>query len=583
MSRKSVREMGPVERWFHSLTVRSTIGVQLLALAVGAIVLFAGFMLYYKGIIYEYKVETSQMAKAESVMLDPEETRAKTDEILSIYDSIPDSEKGDGFSQEYLEKYASVPDEQFRDIQRRMLHMKEEVGLRNAFIAAISESDGRMIYLVDSDPKPESFCQPGTWDVYPVDEMRELAHGEQKSSLQGKYGLKKHPNAAITHTERFGTRCTGGAVLYETERYTVMVCLDEKLDNLKEISKVFLMQYVVLLLCVLLLIGVIAIILIRRTMVNPIDRMADAAQKYSEDKKNGNPATDHFRKLKIREGNEIEELNLTMADMEDSLSEYVENLTKATAEKERLSTELELAARIQSATLPTTFPAFPERDDFDIYATMTPAKEVGGDFYSFFLIDEDHLALTIADVSGKGIPAALFMMVSKIMLDNRLVEDRSPAKTLEQANNAICKGDIVEMFVTVWLGILELSTGKITAANAGHERPVIIHPDKEAEMIKDKHGFVVGGLEGMKYQDYELQLEPGAKLFLYTDGVPEATAADKEMFTTARMMDAADKLRTATPEETLVGIRNSVDEFVGDAEQFDDLTMLCVEYKGSST
>ena len=324
MGRKSVRDMGPLERWLHSLTVRSTIGVQLLALAVGAVVLFAGFMLYYKGIIYEYKVETSQMAKAESVMLDPEKTRVKTDEILSIYDSVPDSEKGDGFSPEYLEKFASVQDEQFRDIQRRMLHMKEEVGLRNAFIAAISESDGRMIYLVDSDPKPESFCQPGTWDVYPVEEMRELAHGEQKSSLQGKYGLKKHPNAAITHTERFGTRCTGGAVLYETERYTVMVCLDEKLDNLKEISKVFLMQYVVLLLCVLILIGVIAIILIRRTMVNPIDRMADAAHRYSEDKKSGNPATDHFRKLKIRKGNEIEELSLTMADMEDSLSEYVE-------------------------------------------------------------------------------------------------------------------------------------------------------------------------------------------------------------------------------------------------------------------
>ena len=175
------------------------------------------------------------------------------------------------------------------------------------------------------------------------------------------------------------------------------------------------------------------------------------------------------------------------------------------------------------------------------------------------------------------------MMVSKIMLDNRLVESRSPAKTLEQVNNAICKVNIVEMFVTVWLGVLELSTGKITAANAGHERPVIIHPDREVEMIKDKHGFVVGGMEDMKYQDYELQLEPGAKLFLYTDGVPEATAADKEMFTTDRMMEAADKLRAATPEETFAGIRNAVDEFVDDAEQVDDLTMLCVEYKGSST
>ena len=583
MGRKSVRDMGPVERWLHSLTVRSTIGVQLLALAVGAVVLFAGFMLYYKGILYEYKVETSQMAKAESVMLDPEQTRVKTDEILTIYDSIPESERGDGYSAEYQEKFASLQDKDFRDIQRRMRIMKERVGLRNAFIAAINEDTGRMIYLIDSDPNPETFCQPGTWDTYTVEEMHELVHGESSSSLQNRYGLKKRPHASITNLEKFGTRCTGGAELYKTDNYTVMVCLDEKLDSLKQISKVFLFQYIILLLCVLIIIGVIAIFMIRRSMVNPIDRMANAARRYSEDKQNGNPATDHFKKLKIRKGNEIEELNLTMADMEDSLSEYVENMTRATAEKERMLTELELAARIQSATLPTTFPAFPDRDDFDIYATMTPAREVGGDFYSFFLIDEDHLALTIADVSGKGIPAALFMMVSKIMLDNRLVEDRSPAKTLEQVNNAICKGNMVEMFVTVWLGVLELSTGKITAANAGHERPVIIHPDREAEMIKDKHGFVVGGMEGMKYHDYELQLEPGAKLFLYTDGVPEATAADKEMFTTDRMMEAADKLRAATPEEALVGIRNAVDEFVGDAEQFDDLTMLCVEYKGSST
>ena len=201
-------------------------------------------------------------------------------------------------------------------------------------------------------------------------------------------------------------------------------------------------------------------------------------------------------------------------------------MTRVTAEKERIGTELALATRIQADMLPNIFPAFPDRTDFDIYATMDPAKEVGGDFYDFFLIDDDHLCMVMADVSGKGVPAALFMMASKIILRNNAMMGKSPAKILGPTN-AICSNNQEEMFVTVWLGILEISTGKLTAANAGHEYPVMKRPDGRFELLKDKHGFVVGGMEGVKYKDYELQLEPGAKLFLYTDGVPEATDAQR--------------------------------------------------------
>ena len=250
------------------------------------------------------------------------------------------------------------------------------------------------------------------------------------------------------------------------------------------------------------------------------------------------------------------------------------------AERERISNELSLATRIQGDMLPNIFPAFPERTEFDIYATMDPAKEVGGDFYDFFLIDEDHLCMVMADVSGKGVPAALFMMASKIILANNAMAGKSPAQILTDTNTSICSNNRQEMFVTVWLGILELSTGKLTASNAGHEYPVLKQPDGSFELLKDKHGFVLGGMDGVRYKEYELRLEPGAKLFLYTDGIPEAADAANTMFGTDRMLLALNREPDAAPQQILRNVRSAVNSFVNEAEPFDDLTMLCIEYRG---
>ncbi|MBP5216236.1 MAG: PP2C family protein-serine/threonine phosphatase [Bacilli bacterium] len=251
-------------------------------------------------------------------------------------------------------------------------------------------------------------------------------------------------------------------------------------------------------------------------------------------------------------------------------------------EKSRIETELTMASSIQADMLPNVYPAFPERPEFDIYASMDPAKEVGGDFYDFFLIDDDHLCLTIADVSGKGVPAALFMMASKIILANNALISKSPSATLTNANHAICGNNREDMFVTVWLGILELSTGKLTAANAGHEFPILRKPDGNFELFKDKHGFVVGGTDGIQYKEYEIQLEPGSKLFVYTDGIPEANNGNKELFGTDRLVASLNKDPSLPPKSLTEQVRRSVDEFVKEAEQFDDLTMLCLEYRGKT-
>ena len=243
-------------------------------------------------------------------------------------------------------------------------------------------------------------------------------------------------------------------------------------------------------------------------------------------------------------------------------------------------TELSMARGIQASMLPSIFPAFPDREEFDLYASMDPAKEVGGDFYDFYMIDDDHLGVVIADVSGKGVPAALFMMISKTIIQNFATLGIGASEALKKANESLCAQNKMDMFVTAWIGILELSTGRMTCANAGHEYPAVCH-DGNFALLKDRHGFVLGGMEGMKYRDYEIQLRAGDKIFVYTDGVPEATNESGELFGTDRMIEALNTGAKADPKETLSIVRGSVDAFVGNAEQFDDLTMLCLEYRGA--
>ncbi len=281
-------------------------------------------------------------------------------------------------------------------------------------------------------------------------------------------------------------------------------------------------------------------------------------------------------------GDETQLLANSFRSLTQRMKEYIRENEVITAERERISTELSLATRIQTSMLPRDFPPFPDRTEFDIYAVMEPAREVGGDFYDFFLIDDDHLCMVIADVSGKGIPAALFMMISKIILQNCAMLGKSPGEILTRANDAICANNDEEMFVTVWMGILELSTGILTAANAGHEYPAVKVPDGRFELLKDKHGFVIGVIGGNTYKEYKLQMAPGSKLFLYTDGVPEAirNKSSHEMFGLDRMICALNENPDVSPKQILHQVRHTLEDFVKDTEQFDDLTMLCVEYKG---
>lgn len=241
-------------------------------------------------------------------------------------------------------------------------------------------------------------------------------------------------------------------------------------------------------------------------------------------------------------------------------------------------TELGMAARIQESMLPATFPAFPDRPEFDLHASMDPAREVGGDFYDFFLIDGDHLALLIADVSDKGVPAALLMMSAKILIHYRACRGGTPAQILADVNDELCDKNEAGMFVTVWMGILDTRDGTLTCVNAGHENPMVKHAGGAFRMFQDKHGLPLGVMPGMRYQDYTLQLMSGDSIFVYTDGVPEANNASEELYGLQRLERTLNRLDDPSPQGVLKAVQADVDAFVGAAKQFDDLTMLCMKY-----
>ena len=320
---------------------------------------------------------------------------------------------------------------------------------------------------------------------------------------------------------------------------------------------------------VILLLAIAGALVVGGRIVKPLERLT---KRINSQLKGG---AAFVMEDAYRTGDEIEILAEAYADVTKRTQNYIQEIISITAEKKRIGTELALATRIQADMLPNIYPAFPDRPEFDIYAAMDPAKEVGGDFYDFFLIDDNRLGLVMADLSGKGVPAALFMMISKI-----LVQNYAMTEVLRAVNEQICANNREEMFVTVWFGILDLRTGRITAANAGHEYPAMTLTGGQFELVKDKHGFVIGGMEGVRYKEYELQLTPGSRLFLYTDGVPEATDARGELFGTDRMLAALNTAPDAAPVTILKNVREAVDIFVKEAEQFDDLTMLCVEYRG---
>ena len=358
------------------------------------------------------------------------------------------------------------------------------------------------------------------------------------------------------------------------DEVAAILCMQRPVREMVRARLPYMINIIISTFIMSVLAAVFITVFVRKQIVVPVTVVSEEAARFARENTKSKEIGE------ISKYTELRNLAASINTMETDMVRYIENLTAATAEKERIGTELAFARAIQESSIPNEYPAFPDRSDFDIYGFMLPAKEVGGDFYNFFLIDDDHLGIVIGDVSGKGIPAALFMMVTNILIVNRARMGGTPAEILDYVNRDVMEHNTSGMFVTVWLGILELSTGRVIAANAGHDDALICHRNGETSPMKSKHNIVVGAFEEARYRNFEFVLEKGDKMLLYTDGLSEATDAHDQLFGRDRAIQAFDAYKEKSPQEIIEGVKSRVDEFVGEAPQFDDLTMLCLELRG---
>lgn len=396
--------------------------------------------------------------------------------------------------------------------------------------------------------------------------------GVQEALISGnKYYVAYHP----METTKWSM-----AIMNETEQILSPITqannfTQEKISESKEVINQQIISVIFKYMAMLILCLALVVLIggwMSNEIVKPLKRLKKGARKIGKG--------DLSVRFMVESSDEVGELAATFNKMTHSLQDYIDNLAKTTKEKEKIHSELTIAKKIQRSMLPCIFPAFPERTDFDIYALMDPAKEVGGDFYDFFFVDEDNIALVIADVSGKGVSAALFMVIAKILIKNQIMEGVLPWEALKIVNNQLCENNDAGMFVTAFLGVLNIKTGKFSYSNAGHNPPVIYRSKENSlEWIKSSHGFVLAGVKDMEYKKGEIHLSSNDVLYLYTDGVTEAQNSDDEFYSKERLEET---LKLANVNEISVKdsvdyIRQSIDKFIDGAERSDDITILAAK------
>ena len=421
------------------------------------------------------------------------------------------------------------------------------------------------------------------YDFYSV-KLGELTGEDYSAKVAGQYlkGLDADDITYFSNRTEFGYDYTGMIPIRNSQGKAVaLLAID---ISMNEIAKV-LVNYALATLGLMIVISLLAVYLVNRWLKNrvtdPVLRLEKVSEAFVESSHKAETPEDLIiNDPDIHTGDEIESLSGAMSDMFAGMKKYMSSLVSVTKEKERIGAELNVATSIQASMLPRIFPAFPGRKEFDIFATMDPAKYVGGDFYDFFMLDDNTIGLVMADVSGKGVPAALFMVISKTLIKNRCQVSRSPADVLNYVNDQLCEGNDGDMFVTVWLAILDINTGKGMAANAGHEHPAIRRKGGKYELDVYRHSPAVATMEGMHFREHPFELNPGDSLFVYTDGVPEANNENGEFYGTDRMIECLNADPEATVHELLVEVREDIRKFAGPAEQFDDITMLAFEFWG---
>ena len=515
-----------------------------------------------------FKKQARDLAYTASLSVDGDSLKIVADSVKEVFRTIPESElvtSDDWGSPEfdaYMEKYSHIC-----AMPEYISVLETLASVRDGDISALSSiyalyydttyGDPLAIYLADA--AEEEPCLPGVIDVFnPEDDYNAVIDPDG--------GIR----AYITDTETYGWLCVAGSPIYTSDgRYAAFLAVDLSMNEIKMHETNFSFVLAAVLIVTTIVICVLSLVMIRRSVIDPLDLLSDVAVKYTENDENRRS----FSSLGIERSDEIGDLADAMVKMEQDIKTYIDNITTITAEKERVSAELNIAAKMQADMLPTNFPV---SGQIDLYASITPAKEVGGDFYDFFFVDSDHLSFVIADVSGKGIPAALFMVIAKSVIRNIIMVGGEFGNIVSVVNNILFENNKSGYFVTAFIGILTITTGEVRYVNAGHEYPVIRRGGGEYTLVKTDNQPPLVTMEDMEYFSDTFTLEKGDELFLYTDGVPDAKAPDGSRFGTDAMIAALNRRKDLSSQELISSLKEEVDAFAGENDPFDDITMMSI-------
>ena len=548
-----------------SLKLKVSLIVAASTLLLTALLMVLSYREYSSVVDEHYNTLAMDIARTAASLVDGDQVAALRREVYDIYEEnpAPEFETQEEWDQ-YFAHYQTVQDEAYEDLLVILDKVRQSNQADDVYIVYMDPVTQTGLYLADP-ATGEDACPPGTWDIIYEQNYHVLDHPEDELP------------AYITNSE-YGWLCSAGAPVFDSQgKVAAHVLTDVSMNDIMQDRYDFLRNLCLILIGAALLAAWVLFAVTNRLIVRPVQQLTKAADSYITERSRGDGGSLAMEQLEIRTGDEIETLAGAMKKMERDINDYILNLAQITAEKERIGAELSIATEIQASMLPRIFPPFPERRDLNIYATMNPAREVGGDFYDFFLVDETHLAIAVADVSGKGVPAALFMVIAKTLIKDRACSMAKPGDIFTWVNQQLCESNQAGLFVTAWLGVIDLKTGLVEYVNAGHNPPLVALGGENFTYLKQKSGFILAGLEGFTYETSTFRMDHGDRIFLYTDGVTEAMNRQDELFGEKRLLAWMSQNRGAAPEEALHGLREEIAVFADGAEQYDDITMLMFE------
>ena len=548
-----------------SLKLKVSLIVAASTLLLTALLMVLSYREYSSVVDEHYNTLAMDIARTAASLVDGDQVAALRREVYDIYEEnpAPEFETQEEWDQ-YFAQYQTVQDEAYEDLLVILDKVRQSNQADDVYIVYMDPVTQTGLYLADP-ATGEDACPPGTWDIIYEQNYHVLDHPEDELP------------AYITNSE-YGWLCSAGAPVFDSQgKVAAHVLTDVSMNDIMQDRYDFLRNLCLILIGAALLAAWVLFAVTNRLIVRPVQQLTKAADSYITERSRGDGESLAMEQLEIRTGDEIETLAGAMKKMERDINDYILNLAQITAEKERIGAELSIATEIQASMLPRIFPPFPERRDLNIYATMNPAREVGGDFYDFFLVDETHLAIAVADVSGKGVPAALFMVIAKTLIKDRACSMAKPGDIFTWVNQQLCESNQAGLFVTAWLGVIDLKTGLVEHVNAGHNPPLVALGGENFTYLKQKSGFILAGLEGFTYETSTFRMDHGDRIFLYTDGVTEAMNRQDELFGEKRLLAWMSQNRGAAPEEALHGLREEIAVFADGAEQYDDITMLMFE------